>query len=94
MSEASLQSKIVKYLKGKGCYVIKTRPGVGVPLGCPDLIFMLEGFWGAIEVKDKPTSSYKPLQEETLKKLNKWSWTRRIDNESWPDAKAELERML
>lgn len=94
MSESNLQSKIVKYLKEKGCYVIKTRPGVGTPDGCPDIIFLLEGFWGAIEVKATPKSKYQPLQIETLEKLHAWSWANRVDPTNWPDVKEELERML
>lgn len=94
MTESSLQSTIIKYLKNKGCYVIKTRPGTGTPDGCPDIIFMLEGFWGAIEVKAKPRSSFQPLQEETLEKLNNWSWAKCIDPTCWPECHAELEAML
>lgn len=94
MTESKLQSNIKKYLKDKGCYVLKTRPGAGTPLGCPDIIFMLEGFWGAIEVKANSKAGYKPLQEETLEKLDGWSWARRVDPISWPEVRAELEVML
>lgn len=94
MTESRLQSEIVKYLRGKGCYVIKTRPGAGIPLGCPDLIFMLEGFWGAIEVKASHRSPYKPLQVETLNKFNDWSWARRVDSTNWISMKQELESIL
>lgn len=94
MTEANLQSAIVEYLRDKNCYVIKTRPGSGTPLGCPDIIFMLEGFWGAIEVKAAPSSNYQPLQIETLLKFDDWSWARRVDPLSWPDIRQELETML
>jgi len=94
MSEASLQSTIVKYLKGKGCYVIKTRPGVGTPLGCPDIIALCGGLWVAIEVKASAAAPYKPLQRETIEKLDGWSWCRRVDPSNWLDIKAELEMML
>jgi len=93
-TESKLQSEIVKYLKHKGCYIIKTRPGPGTPKGCPDIIFMLEGFWGAIEVKASPKSRYQPLQMDTLVKLNEWSWARRVDPASWYDIKNELESLL
>lgn len=92
--EARLQSKITKYLRSKKCYVIKTRPGTGVPTGCPDIIFMIEGFWGAIEVKRSPKAKYQILQEPTLKKLDNWSWARRVDPTTWPDVKNELEVIL
>lgn len=93
-AESKLQSEITRYLKDKGCYVIKTRPGMGTPLGCPDIIFMLEGFWGAIEVKASSAASYKPLQEETIDKLADWSWAKRVDPSNWLVVRAELETML
>lgn len=94
MSEANLQSTIVKYLKGKGCYVIKTRPGVGTPDGCPDIIALSQGLWLAIEVKGSPTAKYRPLQRETVEKLDSWSWCRRVDPSNWLAIRAELEMML
>lgn len=94
MSESKLQSEIIRYLKQKGCYVIKTKPGPGIPTGCPDIIFLLDGFWGALEVKASPMAGYQPLQMETLLRFNEWSWARRVDPKSWPDAKRELEYML
>jgi Holliday junction resolvase len=92
--ESNLQSDIRKFLKSKGCYVIVVKPQPGIPDGCPDIIFMLEGFWGAIEVKAAPSSKYQPLQLETLEKFNAWSWARRVDPSSWLSIKAELEVML
>lgn len=96
MTEAKLQADIRKYLKGKGCYVLKTRPDAraSTPTGCPDIIFLLEGFWGAIEVKKDPSEPYRPLQKETLEKFDAWSWARRVDPTTWPDVKDELELML
>jgi len=92
--ESRLQSAIRKYLKDKGCYVLVIKPQPGIPDGMTDILFMLEGFWGAIEVKNSPKAKYQPLQMETLLKFNEWSWARRVDPSSWPDVKAELEAML
>lgn len=92
--ESKLQSNIRQYLKNKGCYVLVIRAQPGIPDGCPDIIFVLEGFWAAIEVKASPKSPYKPLQEETLERLNDWSWAKRVDPTNWPEVKLELERML
>lgn len=94
MTESKLQSEVIKYLKGRGCYVIKTKPGSGIPVGCPDIIFMLEGFWGSLEVKGNLKSKYQPLQKETLEKLDDWSWAKRVDSSNWPEIKQELEGML
>jgi Holliday junction resolvase len=94
MSESKLQTEIIKYLKSKGCYVIKTRPGPGTPTGCPDIIFLLEGFWAAIETKANSIAPYQPLQKATLEKFNNWSWARRVDPYNWPDIKKELEDLI
>lgn len=93
-TESNLQSKVVKYLREKGCYVIKTRAGVGTPHGCPDIIALLEGCWIAIEVKGSAASKYQPLQKDTIKKLDNWSWAKVVHPDNWEEIKAELEVML
>lgn len=95
-TESRLQATIRTYLKDKGCYVLKTRPDArgGAPVGCPDIFFFLEGFWGAIEVKDSPEARYQPLQEVTLLRLNNWSWAKRVDPTNWLEVRAELENIL
>lgn len=93
-TESKLQAEIIKYLKSKECYVIKTKPQPGIPIGCPDIIFLFEGFWGALEVKATSKPKWQPLQKETLEQLNEWSWAKRVDPTSWPVVKAELETML
>ncbi|HYG84597.1 MAG TPA: hypothetical protein VD907_07025 [Verrucomicrobiae bacterium] len=93
MTERQLQSKIIKYLKGKGCYVIKTG-GVGTPDGCPDIIALCGGLWFALEVKGSARSKYQPLQKITLERLNNWSYAKVVYPENWPEIKEELELML
>lgn len=92
--ESDLQSNIRKYLKSKGCYVLVIRPQPGIPDGCSDVIFMLEGFWGAIEVKKDQKAKFEPLQKETLEKFDAWSFARRVDPTNWPEVRAELEHIL
>lgn len=93
-TESRLQTEIIKYLKKRGCYVIKTKPGPGVPVGCPDIIFLFEGFYGAIEAKASKTSPYQPLQKEALEKLNNWSWAKRVDPSNWDVVRLELDSIL
>lgn len=94
MAESKFQTKVTKYLRSRGCYVIKTRPGPGIPMGCPDVIFMKEGFWGAVECKADKSKGYRPGQKETLEKFADWSWARRADPDNWEEVKEELENML
>lgn len=94
-TESKLQSDIRRYLKTeKGCYVLVIKPQPGIPDGCPDIIFMKEGFWGSIEVKKDPKAEYQPLQEETIAKHDDWSFSRRVDPTNWHEVKAELEDIL
>lgn len=94
MSEAYLQAKIIKHLKAKGCYVIKTTPGPGVPVGCPDIIFLKDGFWGGIETKASAKSRFQPLQKQTIALLDGMSYCKAVFPENWPDIMLELEALL
>lgn len=67
--ERKLQTKIVKWLKEQGAYVVKTKPGMGTPVGCPDIFFFFTQAWGAIEVKASETARFGPGQQETLQHL-------------------------
>lgn len=88
--ESKLQSEIIKFLKARGAYVIKTRPGPGIPAGCPDIIFLYEGFYGCLEVKASDKSPFQPGQEHTIKVLDDWSWCKVVYPENWGTIKAEL----
>lgn len=91
--EAKLQSDIIKYLRSKGCFVMKCA-GAGVPTGTSDIFFCLEGFYGFIEVKASLKSAFQPLQQDFLLKMNQWSWAKAVSPENWPEVYAELETML
>lgn len=93
-AESRLQGEIRKFLRSMGCFVMVIKPQPGIPDGTPDIIFMKEGFWGAIEVKKDRTSPYQPLQKEYLEKFNQWSWAKRIDPSNWTEIQIELEMML
>jgi Holliday junction resolvase len=92
--EAEIQSKLIKYLKSKGCYVLKTKPGTGIPVGCPDVFAFHEGFWCAFEVKANKRSKFQPLQKETVDKLAVWSFAKVVHSENIDEVISELEYML
>ena len=92
--EAKVQKRLIQYLKGKGCYVIKTKPGTGTPVGCPDIFAFLEGWWGAFEVKATAKSPYRPLQKETLEMLGQWSTTWVVHSGNIDDVISQLDMVL
>jgi Holliday junction resolvase len=92
--ESQVQKRLIKYLKGKGCYVIKTKPGLGTPVGCPDVWAFLEGWWGAFECKATEKSPFQPLQKETIEKLDKWSTATVVHANNIDDVISQLEKML
>lgn len=94
--EKKVQQRLIRYLKKKGCYVIKTQvDGRGlVPVGCPDVWFVKEGFWGCAEIKGNEKSKFQPLQKETIEKLNQWSWCKVVHSDNIDDVISQLEKML
>lgn len=89
--EAKLQSQITKFLREKGAYVITTKSGPGTPTGCPDIIFLFEGAWAAIECKASKTARYQPGQKATLKRLDEWSGFVFV---AYPDNWPEIKKIL
>lgn len=92
--EKQCQDKIIKVLKAKKCFVLKTKPGLGTPVGTPDILFFLEGFWGAIEVKASAKAPFQPLQKERIEQFNEWSWARVVYPENLSEILDELNRIL
>lgn len=92
--EAKLQSEIIKWLRSKGCKVIKQNASVYGQKGTPDLLFFAQGFYGALEVKAHKNSKKQPLQQENIDWFNENSYGRFVYKENWPEVKAELEQML
>ena len=93
-AESTLQAKIIKYLEGRGCYVIKTG-GAGTPNGCPDIIGLLDGGgWVALEVKASARAKFQPLQKKTIEKLEDMYFSRAVWPENWDSVKKELEQLI
>lgn len=92
--ERKTQQKLIQYLKRKGCYVIKTKPGGGVPVGCPDIFAFLEGWWGTFEVKASAKAPFKPLQKETIAMLGEWSTAWVVYPENYDEVIEQLETIL
>ncbi len=94
MKEADFQAKVIKWLKSKGCIVIKYQQNATTNASYPDVFFFKDGFWGALEVKKNKTAKYRPGQKQMIEKLNEMSWCRAVYPECWDDVKKELEEIL
>lgn len=93
MSEKKLQSEIIKYLQGKGAYVLKND--ASYRQGVPDLSFWHPDLSGFIEVKAHDTSPFQPLQEPTIKKLHEvGAFCEIIYWENWDEWKTKFELWL
>lgn len=94
--EKKVQKRLISYLKKKGCYVIKTQvDGRGmVPVGCPDVIALYEGWWGSFECKGSATAPFRPLQKETIEKHNNWSFSTVVHPDNIEEVISQLEKML
>lgn len=80
-----LEKKIVTWLKRKGCYPI------------PDgnfIVFLYEGFWGALLLKGGARSKVEDSDKKIVQKLAGWSYCGTVYDKNWPEIKAELEEML
>lgn len=89
--EKKLQSKIIKFLKEQGCYVIKTQAGPGVPVGCPDIIALYKRYWIAIEVKASAAAPFQMGQQMTLQRLEQAnSFVYIAFPENWETIKSDL----
>lgn len=92
--EKKVQDKLIRFLKKKGCLVIKIKPGPGVGVGIPDLFFCKEGFYGFVECKASLNSKFQPLQKERIKQLDDWSWCKVVAEENINAIVLELDAML
>jgi hypothetical protein len=70
MLEKDIQTKIIKYLKSIGAYVIKTQMGIYTSAGTPDIIACYKGVFIAFEVKSEKGKTT-ALQELHIKEIKK-----------------------
>lgn len=90
--EKRLQTKIIKFLKERGVYVIKTRPMPGIPTACPDIIGLFGSKHTEIEVKASEYAPYRPGQLATLDYLRRSGaeYVYAAYPENWEEIKADL----
>ena len=94
MLEKDFQKTVIKWLRAKGCVVLKYQQNATTRASIPDILFLKEGFWGAIEVKRSKTAKYRPGQKEMVAKMDTMSWAKVIYPENWKEAQKELSEIL
>lgn len=95
MIEKNFQSKVVKWLKQKGCYVLTTTVHPGIPDGCPDIVALFDGGgWAALEIKKDVRAKFQPLQKATIEKLDKMFYSKAVYPENWEETKKELSKII
>lgn len=92
--EADFQKNVIKWLKSKGCIVLKYEANATTRVGIPDVFFCKEGFYGFLECKKAKNSPIRPGQKEFITKVNEWSYGKIIFPENWLETRKELEQML
>ena len=95
MAESNFQSKVVRWLRQKGCYVLVLSAGPGIPDGMTDVLALIDGGgWVALEIKKDAKAKFQPLQKPTIAKLDKMYYSRAVYPENWEKIKAELTQII
>lgn len=94
MLERNFQKAVIKWLKGKGCFVWKMQQNATTQAGVSDIFFCIEGFYGFLEVKKGKSAKRRPGQEEFVKKMNEWSYAKVVFPENWDETRKELEEII
>ncbi len=94
VSESVFQASIIKKLEREypGAVVLKTDPSH--IQGFPDLLFLQNGFWAALEVKRAKNSVRQPNQEYWVDRLNLASFSRFIYPSNLDRVFDELDSVL
>lgn len=89
--ESNFQARLIRQLEAEfpGAVVIKTDPNY--IQGFPDLLFLQDSFWGALEVKRARNSVRQPNQQYWVQRLNLMSYSRFIHPGNAVDILEELE---
>lgn len=94
MRESDFQKTVIKWLRSKGCVVLKYEQNATTRAGVADVFFCKEGFYGFIECKKAKNSSLRPGQKQFIEKMNDWSYGSIAYPENWEGIKDELREML
>lgn len=94
MLEKDFQSKVIKWLKSKGCVVLKYQQNATTITGVADVFFCKEGFYGFLECKKSKNAPLRPGQKQFITKMAEWSYGAIVYPENWDKIKNELVVIL
>lgn len=92
--EKNFQQSVIRWLRSKGCVVLKYEANATTRAGVADVFFCKEGFYGFLECKKSKNSSLRPGQKQFIQKMNDWSYGAITYPENWDKVKTELKPML
>ncbi len=92
--ESDFQAKVLKWLRSKGCIAFKMQQNATTRIATPDILFLKEGFWGAIECKASARAKFQPGQKEMVEKLDGWSYAKVAYPGNWAEIQKELSVIL
>ena len=72
VKEQSVQSKFIKFLKSKGCYVMKVQASSFVPKGTADIFWCYRKAYGWLEAKASKYSEKQVGQQQFIERMNGW----------------------
>ena len=94
MTENQFQTKVIKYLRGKGHYVLNIAGSSQERKGTPDLIVCINGAFYGIELKCKGNRP-SPLQLHALEEINKAGGHGIVLYENqWEEFKKSIDEIL
>lgn len=95
MLEKTFQQSVIKWLRSKGCLVLKYEQNATTRAGVADVFFCKEQFYGFLECKKTKSSPLRPGQQQFIDKVDTWSYGRIIwPGEKWEETKKELGELL
>ena len=93
--EADFQKIVIKWLRSKGCLVLKYEQNATTRAGVADVFFCKEGFYGFIECKKSKSAPLRPGQQEFINKVDTWSYGKIVwPGDRWEETKKELDIIL
>lgn len=92
--EKDFQAKVIRWLKSKGCVVLKYQQNATTRVGVADVFFCKEGFYGFLECKKSKNAPLRPGQKQFIDKMNEWSYGAIIYPENFEKIKKELGEIL